>query len=133
MEPLDHQATHTEDLTPVAKAALFGARPWMFFILVLGLLYIVLMLLGTIASFASGGFGGVTNLITVAITGYLYWLLFKTTQKIKQFQADGSSDTLEEALLNYKNYWLISGIIVIIAIAFMIFGFLAAIFFSLSM
>lgn len=117
MEPLDDQIMGSEDLTPEAKAALFGARPWMMFMAILGFVYVAFMIIVTTIALSMGDGGGVGNFFSAAISGYLYWLLFKTAQKIKQFSFDDSPDTLEEALSNYKNYWLVSGILILMALA----------------
>jgi len=123
MEPLDDLTIDTEDLTPVAKTALFGTRPWILFAAILGLIYIVFMVIVTIFSISSGASGAISNLFSVTISAYLYWLLFATAQKIKQFRLDGSPDTLEDALLNYKNYWMVTGILLLIAVAIIAFVF----------
>jgi|GEM_PF-2823655 len=117
MDLLDDQIMGSEDLTPTAKAALFGTRPWMMFMVILGFVYVAFMVIVTIIGLSMGDGSGAGNLFGVAISGYLYWLLFKTAQKIKEFGLDSSPDTLEQALLNYKNYWLVSGILILIVLA----------------
>lgn len=127
MEPLDDQAMGTQDLTPIAKAALLGARPWMMFLAILGFIYVALNALGIFTGFASGEIGSaITSIIMTAIMGYMYWLLFRSTQGIKQFGLDGSATTLEDTLKHYKTYWMISGILMIIVLAFALIGIIAA-------
>jgi len=131
MEPLDDQIMGSEDLTHEAKVALLGTRPWMMFMVILGFVYVAFMVIVTIIGFSMGDGSGASNLFGVAISGYLYWLLFKTAQKIKQFSLDSSPNTLEEALLNYRNYWLVTGILILIVLAIMalalVIGLIAAI------
>jgi len=133
MEPLDDQAMGTQDLTPTAKTALLGARPWMIFLAILGFIYVALNALGVFTSFASGQIGGaIISLIITAFLGYFYWLLFRSAQGIKQFGLDGSATTLEDTLRHYKNYWVISGILMIIALAFMLIGMLGVFMMDMS-
>ncbi len=133
MEPLDDQAIGTQDLTPMAKTALLGARPWMMFLAILGFIYVALNALGVFTGFASGEFGSaIISLIMTAFLGYFYWLLFRSAQGIKQFGLDGSATTLEDTLKHYKTYWMISGILTIIIIAFAVIGIFAALLMGMS-
>jgi len=133
MEPLDDQAVGTQDLTPLAKNALLGARPWMLFLTILGFIYVAFSAIGIVTSFAAGEIGSaVSSIVTTAIMAYLYWLLFRSAQGIKQFGLDGSATTLEDTLQHYKNYWLITGIFMVIILVIMAFGVIAGIFASAS-
>jgi len=123
MDPLDNQSIGADDLTPVAKSALLKARPWMLFFAILGFIYVALSVLGVIANFATGQIGsGMFSILTTALLGYFYWLLYQTTKGIKQFEMSGSPLNLENTLYHYKLYWLISGILTILGLIFMAFA-----------
>lgn len=133
MEPLDDQAMGTQDLTPIAKSALLGARPWMLFLTIIGFIYVAFSAIGIFTNLAAGEItSAITSIITTAIMGYLYWLLFRSAQGIKQFGLDGSATTLENTLQHYKNYWLITGIFMIIILVIMVLGIVASIFINMA-
>lgn len=133
MDTLDNEAMGSEDLTSAAKTALISTRPWMLFLAILGFIYVALMLAVTVFSLSSGDYTALFNLISIGISGYLYWLLFQSAQGIKRFAADNSPITLEETLGHYKNYWLVSGILLIFALAIMAFALIAGLFLAGSM
>ncbi len=119
MDPLDNNAMESGDLTSVARAALIKTRPWMLFVTILGFIYVAALIGIMVFSLLQGEISALFNVISIGITGFLYWLLFQSAQRIKQFGADNSPVTLEDALLHYKNYWLVSGILLIFALAIM--------------
>lgn len=128
MEPLDNQAMGSEDLTSEAKSALFATRPWMLFIAILGFIYAGLLVIGSLANITSGSAAaGIFLLLIGLFIGYIFFLLFRSAQNINRFK-NGSNAAFEAAIKDYKTYWMIWGILIIIFIALMVFSIISTLF-----
>ena len=129
MKPLDHQAMESEGLTNKAKSALFATRPWMILFAVLGFIYTGFFILLSLGMIVAEGeiLGGVVVLLIALFIGYVFLLLSRSAGNIKRMR-EGSSVAFEAMLKDYKTYWMIWGVIMIIILGFMVIAIISTLF-----
>ena len=110
------QNMESGEITPNMKESMRGTAPWMKF---LGVLFMVLGgiygIFALIALFASPG-AGIIALAVTALYIYMGYLMFKSGSDYSSFVNTSNTSTLESSLKNQKNYWMIMGILMIVAL-----------------
>mgnify|MGYP000277116009 CR=1 FL=1 len=98
------------------KSSIQGTAPWMKF---LGILFMVIGGLYTIAGFLALLASPLIGLLTLAMCGlyiYMGYLIFKAGSDYSSFVSTNSISSLESSLKNQKTWWMITGILTIVAI-----------------
>jgi hypothetical protein len=127
MEPID-ELTKQEDnpLTPLAVMHLKDTAPWVKFLGIFGIVIAVIYFLGGIVSLVQSPMLGIIFMIFSAFYFFLFNLLNQFGRNISRFIKNKEPLHLEMALRKQQTFWMISGILTIIALVcialFMVFA-----------
>ena len=148
MEPLDIP-TQSQEISSTAREHLNSLGKWMRFVSILLLIFTVLSLLNSVATFA--GLGDTTSpfeevgistgamaalmafsLFFTLLQFYIYYLLYQASQNFINYNQTRSAATLEEGFVQHHRSWFIVGILVVIFLAFILFGIIGFLFMDMS-
>lgn len=129
----DSAATAARDsVSPEVIAAFSGARPWVYFTAIVGMVYAGLTIVAAIGLFAGASqnrltapvavTGGVIQLILsgIWITGSL--MLLRHAAHIRELSYTLSPSALRSVAESHRTFWLFVGILLIIVLAFFLVG-----------
>lgn len=133
----DSAATAARDsVSPEVIAAFSGARPWISFTAIVGMVYAGLTIVGAILTFAGASQNrlaapvaiavGVFQLIFagVCITGSL--MLWRHAAHTRELSYTSSTSALRSVAESHRVFWQFFGIVLIVLLAFLLFGMVVA-------
>jgi hypothetical protein len=125
--------------TSAAQAYLYSMKGWVRFISVLGFIsfavmvfymFVMMVFVGAFTRGVGGSFGGLLFLLMLVMAAVVFMLalrLSKYSNSIGRMQISRNRGDLENAMIEQMKFWRLTGVLVIILLAFILLGFLSSI------
>jgi len=139
MTPLDNQ-TSENAITPMSKSHLRSISGWMRFIAIVYIIFSAFLILAAVGGIASAGMlagqmsdmmpieasaiagGSVAFLILIGISLYLSIQLLQSANGFRSYAETNSVAMLEKGFVKHRTYWLLMGILTVVALILGIIG-----------
>lgn len=130
MSILDQNISNDGFISPRMRATLAGLAPWLRFVGIVGLVFSIIGIIGTLIMIVAGtsilamsqvpGMAALPTffffiyIVIFGFSAYMYYLLFQSGTNLKRFAQANDQIALEDAFVKQKTFWTIVGVLLAI-------------------